>query len=277
MATPLNLTTGVVYLAGTITLTAVTVSGTSTFGVINASGVETISTSFQDLTSGLGQLTLNSTTAFAINKGASFALGGAYTGTTPTTFAGLLGAKENVTDGNVAGYLAFYTRAAASTPAEVARFSSTGLLSLNSKIGTYNSVTTAGWGVPAIQAAARVVAATNTGTASIATYTVGAADGSFRISANCLVTTSTTHSFSLDCTYTDESNAARTFTLPVAQLAGSFITSGLITNVTGAGPYESAVAHIRCKASTVITIRTSAGGTFTNVVYNAEGNIQQIS
>ena len=143
--------------------------------------------------------------------------------------------------------------------------------------GVYGTVTTAGKGVPAIYGYGDVAAATNTGTASIATYTVGAADGTFEVSANCLVTTSTTHSFSLDVTYTDESDVARTLILPVAQLAGAFITGGLITNVTGAGPYEATVLTIRAKATTAITVRTSAGGTYTDVVYNARGVIKQIS
>jgi len=141
----------------------------------------------------------------------------------------------------------------------------------------YNGIATTGWGLGAIYAEARVSAVTNTGSASIATYTVGAADGAFRVSANALVTTSTAHSFSLDCVYTDTSNVSRTLVLPVAQLAGTFLTTGLITNATGTGPYETATMHIRCKASTSITIRTSSGGTFTGVVYNAEGCIEQIA
>ena len=145
------------------------------------------------------------------------------------------------------------------------------------KYTTYNNVVTAGWGVPAVYGYGDVAAATNTGTASIATYTVGAADGTFEVSANCLVTTSTTHSFSLDVTYTDESNSARTLVLPVAQLAGSFVASGLITNITGAGPYESPTMTIRAKAATAITVRTSAGGTYTTVIYNARGVIKQVA
>ena len=138
-------------------------------------------------------------------------------------------------------------------------------------------LTTVGtYGVPNIVAQARATAQTAVN-ASVATYTVGAADGTFEVSANCLVTTSTTHSFSLDVTYTDEGNTARTLILPVAQLAGAFVTGGLITNATGAGPYESTVLHIRAKAATAITIRTSAGGTYTTVTYNVDGTIKQIA
>jgi len=131
-------------------------------------------------------------------------------------------------------------------------------------------------GVPVVAAYGDVAAATNTGTASIATVTP-AVDTTYEVSANCLVTTSTNHSFSLDVTYTDESNVARTMVLPVAALAGAFLTAGLITNVTGAGPYETPAMTIRAKASTAVTVRTSAGGTFTTVVYNARGVIKQVS
>ena len=144
------------------------------------------------------------------------------------------------------------------------------------KANTYSSVATTGWGVPAIYGSGRATAQTATN-ASIATYTVGAAEGSFMVSGNVQVTTSTTHSFSLDVTYTDETSTARTLILPMAQLAGSFVSGGLITNITGAGPYESPVMHIRCKAATAITIRTSSGGTYTTVEYNAEGTIVQIA
>lgn len=147
----------------------------------------------------------------------------------------------------------------------------------NGRFTIYSNVNTAGKGVAAIYGYGDTVAATNTGTASIATYTAPASDGTYQVGANCLVTTSSTHSFSLDCTYTDEGNTARTLVLPVAQLAGTFVTSGLITNVTGVGPYETPQMTIRVKASTVITIRTSAGGTFTGVVYNARGFIKQVN
>jgi hypothetical protein len=33
--------------------------------------------------------------------------------------------------------------------------------------------------------------------------------------------------------------------------------------------------NIRCKAATTITIASAAGGTYTSVVYNAEGIIKQ--
>lgn len=70
--------------------------------------------------------------------------------------------------------------------------------------------------------------------------------------------------------YTDEGNTARTVTMNFSTLAG-VISNAAITNVAGAVPYEGVPLHIRCKASTAITIATT--GTFTAVTYNVEGNI----
>lgn len=140
----------------------------------------------------------------------------------------------------------------------------------SSKFSTYANVVTAGWGVPAVYAAGRVTAQ-SAANASISTYTVGAADGSFEVSANMEVSASTVLSTTLTCTYTDESNTARTMILPVQQLTGSFIAGGVIS---GTGAWETPVMHIRCKAATAITILTSTG-TFTGVTYTAEGIIKQ--
>jgi hypothetical protein len=153
----------------------------------------------------------------------------------------------------------------------IATDSGIGTLAMDGKVARYNAIVTAGWGVPAIQAAGRFTAQT-AAKAVVASYTVGAADGSFEVSANILVTTATAHSFTVTCAYTDEGNTARTLTFGFTQLSGAtFLTA--ITNVTGVGPYESPVLHIRCKASSTITIATT--GTFTTVTYNVEGIIKQ--
>lgn len=138
------------------------------------------------------------------------------------------------------------------------------------KTTTYNNIATAGWGHPAVYAAGRATAQ-SAANSSISTYTVGAADGSFEVSANMNVTASTSLVTTLTCTYTDESNTARTMVFPVTQLSGSFIAAGAIT---GTGAWETPIMHIRCKASTAITILTSTG-TFTGVTYTAEGIIKQ--
>ncbi len=110
--------------------------------------------------------------------------------------------------------------------------------------------------------------------ASVATWTVGANDGSFVVGSNVNLTASTTNSFTVTVTYTDETNTSRTDTF-------SFVQNGVpapiqtITNVTGVGAYSGMPMQIRCKAATTITIATT--GTFTTVTYNIEGSIAQIN
>lgn len=133
-------------------------------------------------------------------------------------------------------------------------------------------VTTSGaLGAVAVVASGRSTAQTAAVT-SVSTFTVGGSDGSFEVSVNVNVTTSTLHNFTVTCAYTDETNTARTVTLGLIQLAGATLITA-ITNVTGAGPYEGFPVHLRCKASTAITVATV--GTFTTVTYNAEGIIKQ--
>jgi hypothetical protein len=152
----------------------------------------------------------------------------------------------------------------------------TGALTQTAKTTTYNNIATAGWGVVAIQADGGSAANSNVRSAAAAAYTVGAADGLFVVSGNILINSGTTFSMSLDCVYTDQGNASRTLVLPLAQLAGTFVVTGLATNVTGTGPYESASMTIRCKAGSTITIRPSAGGTYTTVNYDVYANIRQV-
>ena len=137
--------------------------------------------------------------------------------------------------------------------------------------GVGGITTTGSYGVPLIVASGRF-AAQIAAKASLVTYTP-AADASFEISANVLVTTATTHSFTFTCTYTDEGNTARTATLPFLLVAGSTITN-TIANAAGAVPYQGLPMRIRAKASTAITCQTT--GTFTTVVYNAEAVITQV-
>ena len=66
------------------------------------------------------------TTALAANIGGGIAFGGNYTGTTKTNWAGIAGLKDNATDNNYSGYLAFYTRTNGSGNAERMRIDSAG-------------------------------------------------------------------------------------------------------------------------------------------------------
>lgn len=136
--------------------------------------------------------------------------------------------------------------------------------------GGTGATTILGANIPQVRGTDRKVATSSAET--LAAYTVGAADGIFLVSANVNVTTSTTHNFTVTCTYTDETNTSRTLTLGFTQLAGAALISN-ITNVTGAGPYEGISYHIRAKAGTTITI--ASVGTFTVVQYNFEELITQ--
>lgn len=127
-------------------------------------------------------------------------------------------------------------------------------------------------GVPNIVATGRATAQ-SAANASVATFTVGAADASFEVSMNFNATAVTVLATTCTCTYTDESNAARTMIFPIQQVGGSFIAAGAIT---ATGAWETPAMHIRCKAATAITLLTSAG-TFTTVVYTVEGSIRQIA
>lgn len=119
---------------------------------------------------------------------------------------------------------------------------------------------------------ARATAQTAANT-NVLTVTANAADVTLQLLANVLVTTSTTHSITVTADYTDESNVARTVTIPFAQLAGTIITA--ITNVTGAGPYEGIPLTIRAKASTNVVFKTT--GTFTGITYNVDCSVIQVA
>lgn len=109
--------------------------------------------------------------------------------------------------------------------------------------------------------------------AAVLTCAVGAQDRTFLVSGNINVTASTTHSFGMTCTYSDETNTSRTLQLTFCTLAGTLLTA--ITNVQGTGAYEGLPLQIRAKAGTTITFATT--GTFTSVTYNAEGTIVQVA
>ena len=141
-------------------------------------------------------------------------------------------------------------------------------LALSALISKYNNITTVGWGVPAIYGKGRLTAQT-AAVAVVATYTVGANDGSFLITSNINVTAYTAGTITVACDYTDETNTPRTFTFTFSSLTGT-----LLTAIGATGPYGDFPAHIRCKASTSITIKTTISA-WTGT-YNVEGYILQI-
>lgn len=81
-----------------------------------------------------GPITVDNRT-FGINRGGSQWLGGQYnTAGDYRPYSGIVGAKENSTDGNSLGFLSFYVNKNAADAVEVGRFASTGYLG----IGTNN-------------------------------------------------------------------------------------------------------------------------------------------
>lgn len=168
--------------------------------------------------------------------------------------------------------VAIFTNGGSTTPDLFVN--SSGGTELTGKATKYNGISTAGWGVPAIYGSARAAAQT-AAVASVVAYTVGAADGTFRVCANVLVTTSTTHNFTVAVAYTDQGNTARTLTLSFTLVAGGALVTA-IDNANGAVPYMGIAQLIRCKASTSITIKTVAG-TFTTVTYDVDGLIEQVA
>lgn len=181
--------------------------------------------------------------------------------------------SSGTADSSIAGNLRLGDNTAPTALLDIAgktTFTSAGLMT------KYNGVATTGWGLPAVYGYARAATGRTAAVASVATYTVGAADGSFLVSANVLITTGTTHNFTVTVAYTDEGNTTRTVTMNFSSLAGVLATAiTSVAGVPGAVPYEGVPLHIRAKASTAITIATT--GTFTAVTYNVEGMITQIA
>lgn len=136
------------------------------------------------------------------------------------------------------------------------------------KITTYNGLATAGIGLTPVVSEPRstgLIAAT-----SLTAYTVPAVDSSFEVSFNANVTTYSSGTFTVTCTYTDESNTSR-----VATLIGCALSGAAGSTIAAAGPVAGIATHIRCKASTTITFATV--GTFTSLTYNVEGVIAQLA
>jgi hypothetical protein len=140
-----------------------------------------------------------------------------------------------------------------------------------SKIGQYASVNTAGWGVPAIYSSGRNAAVNAAASTPINAFSVPALDSSYELTANVLITTLGSGSFTVTCTYTDEGNTSRTLTLPFYPTSGTATTT-----INAAGPWSSPTVRIRCKASTTISVQ-SVAGTFTGCTYNIEASLMQIS
>lgn len=127
-------------------------------------------------------------------------------------------------------------------------------------------------GVPSIVDTGRLTGQT-AAAASVVSYTVGASDASYSVSANVNVTTSGSENFLVDVAYTDETNTARTINLKFMYASSGTIGSA-VAAANGAIPYAGIAMRIRCKSGTSITVSTS--GTFTGCTYNVEADIIQM-
>jgi hypothetical protein len=147
-----------------------------------------------------------SSSAFNTNNGAALWLGGKYdTAGNYRPFAGVLGLKENATDGNSAGYISFRTNGNAADPTERAR------------------ITSAGFTQP-VAYADTVSALGNTGTATTINL-LNANVFTATLTGNCTFTLSNpiaTGSSSFTLILTNDGTAGRT----VAWAGGSFVFPG---------------------------------------------------
>ena len=73
----------------------------------------------------------------AIDKGGTLSLGGSYSGTSDTVWGSIVGRKENSTDSNIAGYLAFNTDQSAVGIEERMRITSTGNVGIGTTTPAY--------------------------------------------------------------------------------------------------------------------------------------------
>lgn len=200
---------------------------------------------------------------------------------TPTEKMTILG-SGNVGIGTTSPTAVLHLKAGTATASTAPLKFNSGTLLTTAEAGAVEFLTDAFYGTETTNAVRNKFVMDTTGratgqtaaNASVATYTLGAADASFEVSANVLVTTSSAEAFTVTVDYTDEGNTARTITLPFALIAGTFSVNIAFAN--GAVPYEGVPLHIRCKASTAITIKTAAGGTYTGATYNVEGIIKKI-
>lgn len=257
--------TGNITTAGTINIGGATAPGAGTFYTVFAQG--TIPSSLAANSAAISAVDVSGTAhMFAISEGGvSMQLTGAANNTLATVVQDNIVRTGALNVGSITSGFGAIDIGSDSVTA--------GAVILSDKITTYNNITTAGNGVPSIYASGRSISQT-AAVASVATYTVGAADASFEVMANVKVTTATTHNFTVAVDYTDESNAARTLTLSFTLVAGGALVTA-VANGNGAVPYMGVPQLIRCKASTTITIKTT--GTFTTVTYNVEGHIIKIA
>jgi hypothetical protein len=107
---------------------AMTLDASGNLGVGTTSSLKAVTSASNTSTN--YQFTARDTRSMAINVGGGIAFEGNDGSLADRAFGAIIGAKENATSGNYAGYLAFYSRANGSGPAEAARIDSSGNMGL---------------------------------------------------------------------------------------------------------------------------------------------------
>ena len=128
--------------------------------------------------------------AFGLNRGGAQYFGGQYnTAGNYRPYSGVIGAKENATDGNSAGFLAFYTNGNAADPTERARISSDGTFRVKGAgtAGSTDAVQFSG-SAPAsamtLDASGRLIVGTTSGTEALNVYRGAGLSGYIEVSGN---------------------------------------------------------------------------------------------
>jgi len=125
-------------------------------------------------------------------------------------------------------------------------------------------------GIIDTEEACRLVGRTAAATISTAAYVASTGDTSYEVSANVLVTTYSSGTFTVTCSYTDDSGTSRTLTLNFSNSAGTIGTA-----IAAADAFTGLFQHIRCKGGTTVTIAST--GTFTSLTYNIGASLRRLA
>lgn len=139
------------------------------------------------------------------------------------------------------------------------------VLTRNSSSGVVEKVlsTSLSWLVASADLTAQTAAVT-----SLATYTVGASTGTFRVGGYVNITAVTLDVIQFQCTFTDETNTAQTLVFyPMGATAAGLSTTGF---------NALSDATIRCKNGTAITLKTVLTTGTGSITYDVGGQIQQL-